>query len=281
MIWQDRKLLAAALRDQACADLLVARYLLVSAKCIVNGRTTTFGHAVVAKCQQAVEKLTKGLILFHDGTFDPAGSHTPLTDLLSSGRALLGKMQKFVLVLDRNNGLVRNLRWLEAFAPQRPRMVNTEVSVPLASLPSGVAIPGPYADHVWFDGSLGRLWLRGSLSDDELAELNSLSIDAAFRNALAQLRQAYQVRRSEPQPLSVISVNSEYPAWCVSRRQIEAAAEQISLEDSGVQAVRSALALFRTLARSGPWEFTTPLDLFLTDYPMSTRIDEFEFPSRP
>jgi hypothetical protein len=74
--------LAVALRDQGLADYLAARFALRPTNLKLFGRPITFAHLVVAKSQQAVEKLTKGYLLWHSKSFDPTKGHAPFTHLL-------------------------------------------------------------------------------------------------------------------------------------------------------------------------------------------------------
>jgi len=118
MIWLDHRIIAGGLRDQACADLLAARYLLRSRTFAINGQPTTFAHAVVAKCQQACEKLLKGLFLFNDRGFDPTAGHRPMTDSTELTAHQLRRREGFFVAVNRGNSkLVPDLRWLESHAP--------------------------------------------------------------------------------------------------------------------------------------------------------------------
>jgi hypothetical protein len=120
MIWQDHRVIAGGLRDQACADLLAARYLLLSRNFTINDQPTSFAHIVMAKCQQACEKLLKGFFLFSDRGFDPTAGHRPMTDTTELTEHQLRRRESFFVAVNRGNSrIVSELKWIEGHAPLR------------------------------------------------------------------------------------------------------------------------------------------------------------------
>ena len=122
MLWQQHRDLAVALRDQGLADYLAARFALRPTNLKLFGRPITFAHLVVAKSQQAVEKLTKGYLLWHSQSFDPTKGHAPFTHLLKDqpqeqSKALTHLIQALNHV---NKKIVRQIEWLESLAPKAP-----------------------------------------------------------------------------------------------------------------------------------------------------------------
>lgn len=122
MLWQQHRELATSLRDQALADYLAARLAIRSQELIVVDRVTTFAHLAVAKSQQAVEKITKGYLLWHSQSFDPTKGHTPFTQLLEDQPQHERKaLERLVQALNHaNKKIVRQVKWLETLAPRLP-----------------------------------------------------------------------------------------------------------------------------------------------------------------
>lgn len=122
MLWEDHKALAIALRDQGLADGLAARFALRPLDLNLLGQPVTFAHLVVSKSQQAVEKLTKGYLLWQSPSFDPTKGHAPFTELIEdpSNRNLRG-LKRLVQALNyKNRSLIKQLKWLEDLAPRPP-----------------------------------------------------------------------------------------------------------------------------------------------------------------
>lgn len=122
MLWLQHGVLAAALRDQGLADYLAARFALRPVQLRLFGQPVTFAHVTVSKAQQAVEKLTKGYLLWQFPSFDPTKGHSPFTSLIADqpthqSRALKRLTQTLNLV---NRSIVRELKWLESLAPKLP-----------------------------------------------------------------------------------------------------------------------------------------------------------------
>ncbi|MGA2619794.1 MAG: hypothetical protein ABSF26_19450 [Thermoguttaceae bacterium] len=117
MNWQNHRVLAIALRDQGLADCIAARRNLSFDTVRILQRQTNLAHLVVAKCQQALEKLTKGYLLWHAGSFDPTKGHCPFSEALGANP----EVDKLCAALNKiNPGVVRDLKWLETLAPQLP-----------------------------------------------------------------------------------------------------------------------------------------------------------------
>lgn len=128
MLWQQNQDLALFLRDQGLADCLAARFALRPVGLTVFGQPVTFAHLVVSKSHQAVEKLTKGYLLWHSQSFDPTKGHAPFTNLIEDQpqhqrRALERLIQALNLV---NKSIVRELKWLESLAPRSPTVPEAE-----------------------------------------------------------------------------------------------------------------------------------------------------------
>jgi hypothetical protein len=122
VLWQQNRELAVSLRNQGLADCLAARLALRPAELNLFGQKVTFAHLSVSKSQQAVEKLTKGYLLWHSQSFDPTKGHSPFTSLLEDQppdqrRALERLVQALNLV---NKSIVREIKWLELLAPKPP-----------------------------------------------------------------------------------------------------------------------------------------------------------------
>jgi hypothetical protein len=128
VLWQQNRDLALSLRDQGLADCLAARFALRLVDLRLFGQPVTFAHLTVSKSQQAVEKLTKGYLLWHSQSFDPTKGHAPFTNLLEDQpqqqrRALERLIQALNLV---NKSIVRELKWLESLAPRPPTVPEAE-----------------------------------------------------------------------------------------------------------------------------------------------------------
>lgn len=133
MNWQQPKILALALRDQGLADCLAARLNLRNETWLVSERRINLAHVVVAKCQQAVEKLTKGYLLFHSGTFDPSKRHTPFTEALAISPNAPSEIKKLSITLNRlDRRVVGELKWLEDLAPHPLEVESEERGKPIA-----------------------------------------------------------------------------------------------------------------------------------------------------
>lgn len=127
MNWQQPKILALALRDQGLADCLAARLNLRTETWLVSERRINLAHVVVAKCQQAVEKLVKGYLLFHSGTFDPSEGHTPFTEALAASPKIRSEINDLCAALNRlDRRVVGELKWLEGLAPHPPEVASEE-----------------------------------------------------------------------------------------------------------------------------------------------------------
>jgi hypothetical protein len=144
-LWQQHRDLAVALRDQGLADYLAARFALRPTELKLFDRSITFAHLVVAKSQQAVEKLTKGYLLWHSQSFDPTKGHAPFTYLLEDQpqdqrRAL----ERLIQALNHvNKKIVRQIKWLESLAPKPPDVPETERGnlQPLTIIPETTEYP--------------------------------------------------------------------------------------------------------------------------------------------
>ncbi len=128
MLWQQHRDLAVALRDQGLADYLAARFALRPTGLTVFERPVTFAHLVVAKSQQAVEKVTKGYLLWHSQTFDPTKGHAPFTYLLEDQPPHQRKaLERLIQALNHvNKKIVNQIKWLEALAPKPPVVSEAE-----------------------------------------------------------------------------------------------------------------------------------------------------------
>lgn len=278
MIWQDPHIIADGLRDQACADLLVARFVLRSRAFNINGRQTTFAHLVVAKCQQACEKLLKGYLLFHDRHFDPASGHTPMTDMTELSERQRERLTWLFTILNRGNPrTVNDVKWVESHAPHRPRPMIGDTPAPLGAMPVGMQFPEHLRDRVRYDNATQALVVSDRLSREEKQELLALSNDPPYQAAVESACTEAADKAGLPQPLQIIQRNSEYPFWSDSSPALVIPAEALSLGD-GRQAMRTTMSFFRTFSRSGPPQYTKPIGGFLDDYPMSTNLDEFPEP---
>jgi hypothetical protein len=117
--WEDHRLLALALRDQGLADCIAARRNLRFDTIRILQRQTNLAHLVVAKRQQSLEKLTKGYLLWHSGSFDPTKGHTPFSEALGTNP----EVDNLCTALNRiNPRAVRDLKWLETLAPRLPEL---------------------------------------------------------------------------------------------------------------------------------------------------------------
>ena len=126
MNWQRPKDLSLALRDQGLCDCLAARANFGDGSLKVAGRQTTFAHVVVAKCQQSIEKILKGYLLWHNSSFDPTKGHSPLEDAFQSEVGPPSVIQELCSALNRiNRKLVSELKWLESLAPARQNSPTT------------------------------------------------------------------------------------------------------------------------------------------------------------
>jgi hypothetical protein len=127
MNWRDHKTLAVGLRDQALADCIAARFALRPATFSLHHSQTTLAHLVTAKCQQSVEKLTKGYLLWHSGSFDPTRGHTPFTRTLGLPEKQRAVIDKLCMQLNRlSRRAVAELKWLESLAPHSPEALEGE-----------------------------------------------------------------------------------------------------------------------------------------------------------
>jgi hypothetical protein len=145
MLWQDNRVLALALRDQGLADCLASRFALRPVNLKLFQRPVTFAHLTVSKSQQAVEKLTKGYLLWHSQSFDPTRGHSPFTNVLEDQplfqrRVLERLLQTLNLV---NKSVVRELKWLESLAPKPPQVAESDRGnlQPLDILPENTEYP--------------------------------------------------------------------------------------------------------------------------------------------
>ena len=127
-MWRDHKHLATALRDHGLADYLAARFALRPAELMLFDRPITFAHLVVAKSQQAIEKLTKGYLLWHFQSFDPTKGHAPFTALLEDQPQHLRKaLDRLFLTFNRMKApIITEIKWLESLAPKPPDVPESE-----------------------------------------------------------------------------------------------------------------------------------------------------------
>jgi peptidoglycan hydrolase-like protein with peptidoglycan-binding domain len=85
------------------------------------------------------------------------------------------------------------------FAIQRLRAYEwPRVSAPLAALPAGLAFPDPLRGRIYRDAGAARLFFDGYMTDGEKTALDALSPDAAYRTAIAALRNATATVALEP-----------------------------------------------------------------------------------
>ena len=127
MNWQEPRRLALALRDQGLCDCIAARSNLRADNYRVLGRATNLAHLVVAKCQQSVEKIMKGYLLWHSGNFDPTKGHTPFTNALAAEPGPAREITALCTALNRHNHRrVAELKWLESMAPHPPLLNEDE-----------------------------------------------------------------------------------------------------------------------------------------------------------
>ena len=128
MLWQQHRDLALALRDQGLADYLAARFVLRPVQLRLFDRPVTFAHLAVSKSQQAVEKLTKGYLLWHSQSFDPAKGHAPFTNLLEDQPHHQRKaLERLIQALNLGSKrIVREIEWLESLAPKPPAIPEAE-----------------------------------------------------------------------------------------------------------------------------------------------------------
>ena len=137
MLWQQNRDLALALRDQGLADCLASRFALRPVNLKLLRQPVTFAHVTVSKSQQAVEKLTKGYLLWHSQSFDPTKGHAPFTDLLEDQpppqrRALARLIQTLNLV---NKSIVRELKWLESLSGSLSKLRDNRAAIMIISHP--------------------------------------------------------------------------------------------------------------------------------------------------
>ena len=83
---------------------------------------------VVAKSQQAIEKVTKGYLLWHSQSFDPTKGHAPFTYLLQDQPPNQRKPLKLLTeALNHvNKRIVKEILWLESLAPKPPAVPEAE-----------------------------------------------------------------------------------------------------------------------------------------------------------
>ncbi len=128
MLWQQHRDLAVALRDQGLADYLAARFSLRPTELKLFDRPVTLAHVVVAKSQQAIEKVTKGYLLWHSQSFDPTKGHAPFTYLLQDQPPNHRKpLKRLIQALNHvNKKIVNEIKWLESLAPKPPDVPEAE-----------------------------------------------------------------------------------------------------------------------------------------------------------
>lgn len=128
VLWQQNRKLALGLRDQGLADCLAARFALRPVEQRLFDQPVTFAHLIVSKAQQAVEKLTKGYLLWLSQSFDPTKGHSPFTNLLEDeSRQSRARINRLIQALNMVNKLiVRELKWLESLAPRPPTVPEAE-----------------------------------------------------------------------------------------------------------------------------------------------------------
>ena len=124
------------------ADLLAARFALRPTQLSLSDRPITFAHLAVAKSQQAIEKVTKGYLLWHSRSFDPTKGHTPFTYLLEDQTR--PALQRLIQALNHvNKTIVRQIKWLESLAPKLPAVAeaNRGNLQPLSIIPENTEYP--------------------------------------------------------------------------------------------------------------------------------------------
>lgn len=276
MIWQDYRTIAGGLRDQACADLLAAAFLLRSQEFTINGQQTTFTHVVMAKCQQACEKLLKGYFLFVDRSFDPTAGHRPMSDTTEMTEHQIRRRDKFFITVNRGNSkIVSELKWIESHAPRRPQALIGENPAPLAAAPAGLQLPQKYGGRVRYDPASSALIVSDRITADERQELLSFSADPAYQAAVEQACSDANNKAGLPQPLHIIPTNTEYPFWSGSTNALVTPAQGLDPRMHGVRAMKAALAFFQTMSRSDPRAFTGALVSFFDEYALSSNLDKF------
>jgi hypothetical protein len=151
--WQDHQQLAIALRDQGLADCLTARYCLREDTFKLFETQITLAHVVVAKCQQSVEKVIKGFLLWLTASFDPTKGHTPFSRQLEND--LQQKhFDKLVIVLNRlNSRIVSDIKWLETLAPHPP-----DIPVEQKGQPQSLKIILENSEYPYWSKANNRLW---------------------------------------------------------------------------------------------------------------------------
>lgn len=121
MSWKipNRHEFAFALITQACADLEIAY---ASVWSDFEGMYRPF-HAALTKCQQAIEKSLKGIVVLYDGTnfFDPFGRHNILHEMISTQKKLPRDLRNFVATITplRRKKLLDDLLAISRLAPDR------------------------------------------------------------------------------------------------------------------------------------------------------------------
>jgi hypothetical protein len=145
VLWQQNRNLALSLRDQGLADCLAARFTLRPVELRLFQQPVTFAHPTVSMSQQAVEKLTKGYLLWHFQSFDPTKGHAPFATLLEDQPPQQRRaLERLIQALDRLNGsIVREIKWLESLAPKLPAVPEAERGnlQPLHILPENAEYP--------------------------------------------------------------------------------------------------------------------------------------------
>ncbi|MGO9814911.1 MAG: hypothetical protein ACLP53_29605 [Isosphaeraceae bacterium] len=121
MQWQDHRTLAEGLRDQGLVDCLVAwNCLKNNDEFVLFDRRMNLAHVVAAKAQQAIEKVTKGWLLWLSSSFDPTKGHTPFTRELES-QVERREFKRLLFSLNRlNRKVISDIKWLEGLAPHTP-----------------------------------------------------------------------------------------------------------------------------------------------------------------
>ena len=121
MQWQDHRTLAEGLRDQGLVDCLVAwNCLKNNDEFVLFDRRMNLAHVVAAKAQQAIEKVTKGWLLWLSSSFDPTKGHTPFTRELES-QVERREFKRLLFSLNRlNRKVISDIKWLEGLAPRPP-----------------------------------------------------------------------------------------------------------------------------------------------------------------
>jgi len=146
---------------------------------------------------------------------------------------------------------------------------------PLPALPAGLHIPQRYQNRVHFDVGAGALIVSDRIAGDERQELLSLSADVAWQAAVNQACTDANNRAGLPQPLQITPLNSEYPFWSEAAGALVTPASELNPRQSGVKAMKIAIAFFKTMSRSDPRALTSPLSDFFDRYPLSSDLDEF------